>query len=163
MVKSVLLTMVLALICLNNVNRAIAEPLDLSQFRWKNRLLFLFAPSRNHPNFAALHDSLAAHKADIADRDMLVFEILESGQSSMNAKYIDPTAALSLRQMFKVDNGEFAVSLVGKDGGIKLNRRSQIRVKDIFTFIDAMPMRQEEIRQKSLTNGNATKLKDPQE
>jgi len=41
------------------------------------------------------------------------------------------------------------VLLVDKDGGIKLNRQNETRLEDIFTLIDAMPMRQEEMRQKS--------------
>ena len=124
------------------------SPMDLSQFQWKNRLLFLFAPTRNHPLFEALHKSLAAQKTEAADRDLVVFEILESGPSSMNTNYLDPQAANSLRKKFDVQRGRFAVILVGKDGGIKLNRRDPTQLADIFALIDAMPMRQDEMRQK---------------
>jgi hypothetical protein len=41
--------MAIAAILPGSGRNAIAEPLDLSQFQWKNRLLFLFAPNRNHP------------------------------------------------------------------------------------------------------------------
>ena len=38
--------------------------------------------------------------------------------------------------------------LVGKDGGVKLRQNAQVKLNDIFALIDAMPMRQEEMRQK---------------
>jgi hypothetical protein len=50
-----------------------------------------------------------------------------------------------------VSRGEFAVILMGKDGGIKLRRQSQTKLTDIFALIDAMPMRREEMRQKRKT------------
>ena len=130
---------------------ALANSLDLSQFRWKNRLLFLFAPNRSHPLFERLQKSLTTQKAEVADRDMVVFEVLESGSSKMNMSGLDPQVAQSLREKFDVQTGRFAVILVGKDGGIKLNRRDPTQLADIFALIDAMPMRQEEMRQKSRT------------
>jgi hypothetical protein len=148
MLKSILLTMAIAAILPGSGRNAIAEPLDLSQFQWKNRLLFLLAPNRNHPMFDSLHNSLSAQKAEVADRDLVIFEILESDPSSMNSKYLASEAALSLRKRYKVNQDEFAVLLVGKDGGIKLNRQNETRLEDIFALIDAMPMRREEMRQK---------------
>ena len=148
MLKSILLTMAIAAILPGSGRNAIAEPLDLSQFQWKNRLLFIFAPNRNHPLFEPLHKSLAAQKTEAADRDLVVFEILESGPSSVNTNYLDPQAAQKLRDKFDVQRGRFAVILVGKDGGIKLNRRDPTQLADIFALIDAMPMRQDEMRQK---------------
>ena len=148
MSKAILLTMAIAAILPGSSRNAIAEPLDLSQFQWKNRLLFLFAPNRNHPLFEPLHKSLAAQKTEAADRDLVVFEILESDPSSMNTNYLDPQAGQKLRDKFDVQRGRFAVILVGKDGGIKLNRQDPTQLADIFALIDAMPMRREEMQQK---------------
>ena len=148
MFKTILLTIAVAAILPGSGRNAIAEPLDLSQFQWKNRLLFLFAPNPNHPLFKPLHKSLEAQKPLAADRDLVIFTILESGPSSMNTKYLDPQAAQKLRDKFDVQTGRFAVILLGKDGGIKLNRRVSTQLTDIFALIDAMPMRLEEMRQK---------------
>jgi hypothetical protein len=150
MLKAILLAvMMVALLSIGSRHISLANSLDLSQFQWKNRLLFLFAPNRNHPLFEPLHQSLAAQKTEAADRDLVIFEILESGPSSMNANYLDPEAANSLRKKFDVPRGRFAVILVGKDGGTKLNRQDQTQLEVVFALIDAMPMRQEEMRQKS--------------
>jgi len=149
MFNIILLTIAISAILPDTSRSVMAMALDLDQFQWKNRLLFLFAPNRNHPLFEALLKSLAAQKTEAADRYLVVFEILESDPSSMNSKYLASEAALSLRKRYKVNQGEFAVLLVDKDGGIKLNRQNETRLEDIFTLIDTMPMRQEEMRQKS--------------
>lgn len=123
--------------------------MDLSQFQWKNRLLFLFAPNRSHPLFDALQKSIAIEQAEVADRDLVVFEILESGPSRMDLTDLDSQVAQSLRDKFDVRGDQFAVILVGKDGGIKLNQQDETRLDDIFGLIDSMPMRREEMRQKN--------------
>lgn len=126
-----------------------AQSSDLSVFQWKNRLLFLFAPNRNHPMFDALHTSLAARQSEASDRDLVIFEILESAASSMNSESIDSETARLLREKFDVQRGAFTVILIGKDGGVKLKLRGQVDLREIFDLIDSMPMRQEEMRQKT--------------
>ena len=149
MLKTILLTMAIATILPGSSRNAIAEPLDITQFQWKNRLLFLFAPNSEHPLFENLHKSLIDQECEAADRDLMIFKILESGPSSMNTEYLDPQTSQSLRKRFNIPRGAFAIILVGKDGGIKLRRQEHTKLKDIFSLIDAMPMRQEEMRQKS--------------
>ena len=122
------------------------KALDLSQFQWEKRLLFLFAPNRSHPFFDALQKPLADQQAEVIDRDLLIFAILESGPSKMDDKILDIHAATLLRNKFKVPRGGFNVILIGKDGGIKLSRRDQIQLEEIFALIDSMPMRQREMR-----------------
>lgn len=83
------------------------------------------------------------------DRDLVVFEILESGPSTMNTTQMDPQTAASLRKHFDLTQKTFALILLGKDGGIKLKRNDRVKLDDIFTLIDSMPMRKDEMRQKS--------------
>ena len=149
MFKAILLAMMMVTVSSAGIGgSAQAKSLDLSRFLWKNRLLFLFAPNRNHPFFDTLHKSLTAQQAEVADRDLVLIEILESGPSTMNATHLDPQIAQSLREEFDVPRGEFSVILIGKDGGIKLNRQDQTQIIEIFNLIDSMPMRQKEMRQK---------------
>jgi len=126
-----------------------ALSMDLRQFQWKNRLLFLFAPQRSYRFFSDLLNEIMVNKNEVEDRDLVVFEILESGSSFMNSVSLDAQTAAALREKFDAPPGGFTVILVGKDGGVKLKRQTGTRLKDIFALIDAMPMRQEEIRQKS--------------
>jgi len=150
MIKAILLAMMMVMVLSMGKSRnALSMSLDVSQFQWKKRLLFLFAPNHNHPLFENLHNALKAQMQEVADRDLVIFEILESGVSRMDTSRLDPQAAQSLREKFDVPPGKFAVILIGKDGGIKLNRKDHTQLEDVFTLIDAMPMRREEMRQKS--------------
>jgi hypothetical protein len=124
-----------------------ALAMDLSQFQWKNRLLFLFAPDGNHPLFKNLKRQIMAQKTEVEDRDLVVFEVLAQGPSLMNTTPMDRQQVDSIRNHFAVPQDTFRLILVGKDGGIKLKRDVQVNLKAVFELIDSMPMRQNEMRQ----------------
>ena len=126
-----------------------AMSMDLTQFQWKNRLLFLFAPDGNHPLFKNLQNQIMAQKAEVEDRDLVVFEVPAQGPSRMNAAPIDPQVADSIRDHFAIPRNTFSLILVGKDGSIKLKRNDPVDIGAVFELIDSMPMRQNEIRQKT--------------
>ena len=123
-------------------------PMDLTQFQWKNRLLLIFAPDDNDSLFKKLQSEIIAQEAEVEDRDMIVFELLELGSSRINRALLDQSKVDSIRRHFSVPQRSFRVILIGKDGGIKLKRDDQIDLETIFELIDSMPMRKDEIRQK---------------
>lgn len=123
--------------------------MDLTQFQWKNRLLFLFAQENNHPLFKDLQSQIVAQKAEVDDRDLIVFEVPAQGPARMNTSPLDRKEADSIRNHFAIPSNTFSLILVGKDGGIKLKRRDQVDLREVFELIDSMPMRQREMRQKS--------------
>lgn len=123
--------------------------MDLTQFQWKNRLLFLFAPDGSHPLFKNLQSQIVAQKAEVEDRDLVVFEVLAQDSSRMKTTSLDRQQADSIRDHFAVPRNIFSLILVGKDGGIKLKRNDQIDLGAVFELIDSMPMRQDEMRQKN--------------
>jgi len=124
------------------------DMIDLGQYRWKNRLLFLFSPNSEVPAYQSLDQQLRQNPGGVSDRDLLVFRVLEQGSSAMDSQEISPQGAISLRRRFGVNQGTFTVVLVGKDGGVKLQRPGPVRLSDIFGLIDSMPMRQRERREK---------------
>ena len=124
------------------------DMIDLGQYRWKNRLLFLFSPNSEVPAYQSLDQQLRQNPGGVSDRDLLVFRVLEQGSSAMDSQEISPQGAISLRRRFGVNQGTFTVVLVGKDGGVKLQRPGPVRLSDIFGLIDSMPMRQREMQEK---------------
>ena len=56
---------------------AMSMVMDFDQFKWKNRLLFIFASERNDPFFRDLKGEISDRKNEVDDRDLVVFEILE--------------------------------------------------------------------------------------
>ena len=123
--------------------------MDLTQFQWKNRLLFIFAEDRSHPLFKDLQNQIAAQKTLVDDRDLIVFEVPAQDPARMNTIPLDRKDADSIRNHFTISSDTFSLILVGKDGGIKLKRSDRTDLTEIFELIDAMPMRQGEMQQKS--------------
>jgi hypothetical protein len=52
------------------------------------------------------------------------------------------------RQYYGVKPGEATILLIGKDGGVKLRRETEILgCRELFATIDVMPMRRREMRE----------------
>jgi hypothetical protein len=117
----------------------------LGQYRWKNRLLFLFSPSPETASYQTLSRELEQDSGGVRERDLLVFHVLERGPSFLGSREISPAEARALGQRFSIPQGAFAVVLVGKDGTVKLKRQGPTALADIFGLIDSMPMRQREM------------------
>ena len=122
---------------------------DLKQYQWQNRLLLIFAPSEDYPAYRFLADELRRQQNGVHDRDVLVFALLEKGQSRLGDVGLDKAAGELLRTRFSVKQGAFTVVLIGKDGGEKLRREERATLGEIFGLIDTMPMRRREKRGKT--------------
>jgi hypothetical protein len=108
----------------------------------------LFAPDSNHPKFKKLQHDIAGQPDEVKDRDLVIFEILEQGDSRMDTEALDRQTADSVRDRFGIGKNEFTLILVGKDGGVKLKRDDHVKLAHVFELIDSMPMRQNEMRQR---------------
>ena len=133
-----------------------ALSMDLNQFQWKNRLLFIFAPQEGDAFAQALQNEILTQPDEISERDLVVFKIFETGPSYQENIQIDTRTAAAIRNKFAAPLGHFTCILVGKDGGIKLRQDSQVKLEKVFNLIDAMPMRREEMRQKSQSDESNT-------
>jgi hypothetical protein len=125
---------------------AATSEINLSDYRWKHRLLFIFAPSTTDATFLALDKRLAQSALEIEDRDMIIFRIFENSPSRVSDKPLLPGDDEALRRRFGIETGRFTVVLVGKDGGVKLVAHRNADLQSIFNLIDSMPMRQQEMR-----------------
>ena len=123
--------------------------MDLTQFQWKNRLLFLFAPDSSDPSFHHLQNQIIDQKSEVEDRDLVVFSVLVQGPSQTDTTALDRQAADSIRERFAVPPNAFSLILIGKDGGVKLKREDPVDLVEVFELIDSMPMRRNEMQQKN--------------
>ena len=123
--------------------------MDLTQFQWKNRLLFLFAPDSSDPSFHHLQNQIIDQKSEVEDRDLVVFSVLVQEPSQMNTTAIDLREADSIRDRFAIPPHAFSLILIGKDGGIKLKRNDRVDLAEVFELIDSMPMRKNEMQQQN--------------
>ncbi len=122
---------------------------DLSAFRWKHRLLVIFAVAETDGAYIKLNKRLDRSARGVEDRDLIVFRIFEKSPSRIENGALSHRDAQLLRQRFKVPPGQFSVVLVGKDGGVKMTARQSVDLQSVFDLIDRMPMRQQEMRDRS--------------
>ncbi len=106
---------------------------DLSEFKWKQRPVVVFADSADDPAFIEQIERLASGAEDLTERDVVV--IVDT----------DPEARSDIR--LKMRPRGFMLTLVGKDGNIKLRKPFPWSVREISRSIDKMPMRLREIRE----------------
>lgn len=108
--------------------------------RGQQRVLLLYAPAPNDARLRRQRQLLAADGPGLTARDLLVRELLGSQLSAADMRY--------LTQRLGVKTGGFALVLVGKDGGVKRLKTQPVAPKSLFSTIDAMPMRQQEMRRR---------------
>ena len=123
-----------------------ATAANLADYRWQKRLLLIFAPHAAVPALKTMQAELDRAAVGVAERDLVVFIILAEGQSWRNGEGVPAAEAQALRRRFGIAPEAAAVVLVGKDGGVKLQRPAPVPLTDIFALIDSMPMRQREMR-----------------
>ena len=112
----------------------------LRESRWQKRVLLIAASTAAQTDFKAQQVLLAAHQADLAERDFLVLEVLYDQLSPADQQFI--------LQKTGVRPPGFAAILIGKDGGVKETSSRPIAPAALFGTVDKMPMRRQEMRKR---------------
>ena len=112
---------------------------DITSLKWQHRIIIVSEPQAG-ANAAAL---LEQNVAEIDERDVIWFVI--SGQTIKTNYAGDLSAGLrdTLLTQYALDDGE--TILIGMDGGTKV-RLNKLDLNALLSAIDAMPMRQSEMR-----------------
>ena len=109
----------------------------LSKFQWKNRLVILLFDDPSNIELESQEILINRNKLAFKERDIKVL------------KYNDEKPeANKLRADFGLPKAGFIFLLVGKDGYKKLAREKRVMPKELFSVIDAMPMRRMEIKER---------------
>ncbi len=124
----------------------------LLQLRDQFRPVLIFAPRPDDPQMEIQIRTLQEHTAEARDRDLAVIAI-PYGSPSPTRLQLTPQAGEAARRRFGVGPATFAVILLGKDGREKLRSARPVSVAKLAAVIDAMPMRQEEVRAKTRAAG----------
>ena len=124
------------------------DAIDLNAYQWEHRLLFLFVPTEKDPSYLSLKKEIEHQAKEVLDRDLLIAHVPEKGEGRLGMKRLSSGQGFSLRKNFSVPPGQLMSILVGKDGGVKFRQDRMVELKEIFRVIDAMPMRQQEMKKK---------------
>ncbi|MBN4004546.1 MAG: DUF4174 domain-containing protein [Nostoc sp. LPT] len=121
---------------------------NLSSQKWQNRVLLIFAPSVDNHNYQQQMQVFNQHQNGFKDRDLVLVQVLATDKSYANGQLIDESSVANLRNRFGVEQENFRVILIGKDGGVKRQETTPVPATAIFKQIDAMPMRQQEMQER---------------
>lgn len=120
---------------------------DLDIHLWRERVLLVFAPRADHPDYVRLARELDQRAGDLQARRLVVYRLFLQGDSRSDREVLETSAVADLRRRLGVTSAQATLILVGKDGGEKL--RAGLGVVDldaVFRRIDAMPMRRLEMK-----------------
>lgn len=99
--------------------------LEIDQYRWKSRLLLVFASAGDDPDFLSQQRMLEGREGELAAHETLVMHILDGAL---------PNVA-SARERFRIEPGAFAVVLVEKDGSAPLASRTPVGIDRVLAMV----------------------------
>ena len=124
---------------------ALAAASPLSAYVDHDRVLVVTAPSASDPQLKRQDAAVAEAAAGIGERDLVVIRAVGGEARDDRGRTLDAPA---VRRAAELDAERFGVALVGKDGGVKLRRHAALPTSELFSTIDAMPMRRQEMKRR---------------
>ena len=121
-----------------SVNFAMAEKKSLSNYLWENRLLIISFEKGDNEVKNSTNEYIKKNQCKFDDRNLKVIFF----ENYKNSNYQSPSYVI----------GNFGFWLVGYDGGLKLFSKDISILNNIFSTIDSMPMRKNEMSSKSKCN-----------
>jgi hypothetical protein len=134
MILSVIILMVFS--SLNNDN------VTLNDLRWKNRVVIFFQGQGQKETKDI--DSL---KSELEERKIVFLSIGDTFTTNSEYKFSQKFIR-SLKEKYALKNSDGNWLLIGLDGGVKLKSEDSLDWDLVFRTVDAMPMRQSEIKKK---------------
>lgn len=138
------------IIALSFLNVSSGHAADLMEdLRGDKRPLLLFSKSRSFAGLDQQMDILRDYRPDLQERDVVVLSTTgrQETQTVIGYTPVPRGTARLLRKQFQPSRSGLTVVLIGKDGTEKARWEKVVDPQTVFDLIDAMPMRQQEIKQ----------------
>jgi hypothetical protein len=113
---------------------------SLAQFRWESRVVVIF-PDKDNAKTARQENQLMSDRPGLEERDVVVLKVAGDTVRPLFGAVDSLDAKTLANDLSAPPPGEFMAFLVGKDGTVKLAIGQPISAAELFTIIDAMPMR----------------------
>ena len=119
------------------------------------RALLIFSPTSSDPRFEMQFKAFEKHSQEMADRNLILIPLLgtwrttDSALRNDNVPFTDDKEQKYARTRLHIAPTAFTVILLGKDGGEKFRFSTPVTPDQLFQLIDAMPMRQQEMRNRT--------------
>jgi len=123
---------------------------DLKSHRWKDRVLLIQTSSELSDKYQKQLREFNDWGNELKERKLVIYTIVGDTYNVTNYQNKKSNKSWkSTDELFDdlIDkNDDFRVILLGLDGGIKLEKSTVLKRKELFNIIDSMPMRMNELR-----------------
>ena len=140
--------LLLFLMCLS-FTPSYAQDLNLSDCTWKNRLLVLSAAENNSDAIQKQLEILLIDVEELMDRKLIIIHIEPDRYRQIipEQEQIDNWIRSSqLYERYGKKSSQFEIQLIGLDGGVKMRSANHVSTEFLFSLIDGMPMRRNELK-----------------
>ncbi len=120
----------------------------MQKYDGKNRILLIFSSSEKGEMYEKQISLLAKDENGLSERAIVIFQIFDGKGFAPNQQSLNKDFCEKLREEFAVKKEKFCIILIGKDGGEKYRKTTVLTTEELFAIIDAMPMRQAEMKKK---------------
>ena len=120
---------------------------DFIKYKWRNRILVFSTSSLESENFTSQWEKFKSSQKKLDDRNIVLFVLAKGRIYDKELKAIHHYHIAPLRKKYQIPQTFNGITLIGKDGLVKLQKQFVVEPQLIFETIDQMPMRQREMRE----------------
>ena len=118
----------------------------LEKHKWKERVLIVTASSPSNVGYKRQDQLLTKGKKGMKDRELVIYRLYADHWLGPKNTALSNDEAQIIYKKYDINSDTFSVVLIGKDGGVKMNKNDIVSTRELFQLIDSMPMRQQEMR-----------------
>ena len=115
----------------------------LSDLKWKNRVLVVVTKEKGE-----IEDLIRNHNIELNEREFVIIQF-DGENAFIEDKKMSKRFSYSLKKKLKDVPEEVYLILIGKDGQIKNLYTKNSNLNEIFSDVDKMPMRMNEMLRKT--------------
>lgn len=129
-----------------------AQNLNLNEHLWKNRIIIIKTLNNNSLKFKKQIKEFENQDEELAERKLVIYHLIKDNLFLIDYQ-TDSKISFSNTEHKKnklLDNpvNGFEIILIGLDGSVKIQRKEVVEINQLYSIIDAMPMRQIEMKNK---------------
>ena len=123
---------------------------DLEKHKWTNRVLIVKTVDAESNKYQEQIKEFTNSPEELIDRKLILYKIVNNDFTLTNYKNsaLNSSGKISGKLAKNILDAKenFEVILIGLDGGIKIQQTKILTKEHLFNTIDAMPMRQNEMK-----------------
>lgn len=117
---------------------------ELKKQKWNKRVILVIS---NDESSSTVDTQLALlnEPNELQERKLIIYRVLPKKYKILDNRESQWTISSELYDKYSSKKTNFKIILIGLDGGVKLKSEEIIEPKILFSMIDQMPMRREEL------------------